>query len=336
MQFTLNISTHAGDLAIIDHDWQNARRLAAEEGFDGYELYPVGEYDWASIPEGLVTGMHLRFFPVLRPLWFGDRRRLLEIFGDEQTAKMIYGGLDRETLVSIYRRQFALAQQLGCAYTVFHLAQSEYDYIYNWRFPWSWRETIDMCAELLAAVLPDSPFTGDLLLENLWWPGSFRALDAEEIHYALERIDYPRAGVVLDTGHLMNTNQDIASEAEGIAFLVDTVRSLGDARRHIRGVHLTRSLSAEYVRRTRAEAESSLAVEEPFQERFLRAIRHVTQIDQHDPFDNPAIVSLFDVIEPSYVTYEFTYASREAWLDKIRRQRCAMAGVHGAAVSRKK
>ena len=64
MKFTLNISTHPGDLAILENDWNNARGILRAEGFDGYELYPVGEYDWDSIPRDLITGVHLRFYPL--------------------------------------------------------------------------------------------------------------------------------------------------------------------------------------------------------------------------------------------------------------------------------
>jgi len=327
MQFTLNISTHQGDLDIIEHDWANAQQILRDEGFDGFELYPVGDCAGQNIPAGMMRGMHLRFYPILTPFWHGDRRRLLEIFGDEKTIAMFYGGLTREVLVADYRAQLALAHQLGCAYVVFHLAQSEFDYIYDWQFPWTWRETTDLCAELLQEVFAETPFSGELLLENLWWPGSFCARQAEEIAYALERIPYPRTAIMLDTGHVLNTNQRLASEADGISFLLDTVRSLGEMRRAIHGVHLTRSLSAEYVTRTRALPPPA-PVAGTFWDRFGQAIDHVRQIDEHDAFTDPAIARLFEQIDPAYVTYEFTYASREEWLEKIRRQRRAMAGVH--------
>jgi len=327
MQFTLNISTHPGDLAIIEQDWAHAQQLLADEGFDGYELYPVGHHPWERIPAGLMRGLHLRFYPILTPFWQGDQRRLREIFGDEQTITAFYGGLTREALIADYRAQLALAQQLGCAYVVFHLAQSEFEHIYDWRFPWHWRDTIDLCAELLEAVFADTPYTGELLLENLWWPGSFRALEVEEMAYALERVSYPRTGIMLDTGHVFNTNQRIVTETDGIRFLLAIVQSWGDMRRAIRGVHLTRSLSADYVTRTRAAMPPAL-VPGTFWDRFHQAIDHVRQIDQHDAFADPAIAGLFDLVDPAYVTYEFTYTSREEWLDKIRRQRGAMARVH--------
>ncbi len=100
--------------------------------------------------------------------------------------------------------QLSLAHQLGCEYVVFHLAQSELEYIYDWQFPWEWRDTVDLCADLLREVFAETPFTGELLLENLWWPGSFRALQAEEIAYALERVQHPHAGIMLDTGHMLS------------------------------------------------------------------------------------------------------------------------------------
>ena len=332
MQFTLNINTHRGDLAIIDHDWTNAQRILTEEGFDGYEIYPVGNHPWETIPKGMMIGMHLRFHPVLTPFWHEDRGRLLEIFGDETTVASCYGGLTPDTLVAAYQQQLALACQLGCAYVVFHLANCEFDYIYNWCFPWGWRDTIDVCAEVLGAVFEDTPFTGELLLENLWWPGSFRALDPSEIFYALERVAYPRTGIVLDTGHLLNTNQQISSEAEGIAFLLSTVRELGEARSAIRGVHLTRSLSAEYVKRTKSELQP-ISAPGTFWDRYHQALQHVRQIDQHDAFEDPAIAGLFEVIDPAFVTYEFTFASREEWMAKARRQRTAMARVHVSPVA---
>jgi len=186
-----------------------------------------------------------------------------------------------------------------------------------------------MCAELLNEVMADTLFDGELLLENLWWPGSFRAVHPEEIDYALARVSYPRTGIVLDTGHLLNTNQNVISESGGIEFLIHSIKALGEMRRAIRGVHLTRSLSAEYVMQTCC-LPSPPAAEGSFWHRYHQAIEHVNRIDQHDPFEDPAIANLFELLDPAFVTYEFSYRSKEEWLGKIRRQRQAMAGVHCA------
>jgi hypothetical protein len=327
MDFTLNISTHPADLAIIEHDWVNAQQLLVDEGFTGYEMYPVGEYSWERIPPGMIRGLHLRFFPIITPFWRNDHRRLLDIFGNKETIARFYGAHTPEALIDNYRTQLNLAHQLGCTYVVFHLAQSELDHIYDWQFPWEWRDTVTICAEILQAMFADSPFAGELLLENLWWPGSFRALHAEEIAYVLKRITHPRAAIMLDTGHLLNTNQQIASEQEGIRYLLDTVRSLGEMRGTIRGVHLTKSLSAGYVMQSQS-ATPPAAPPDSFWKQYFEAIDHVRKIDQHDAFEDTAIADLFDLINPATVTYEFTFASRREWLDKIRWQHRSMERVH--------
>jgi sugar phosphate isomerase/epimerase len=326
-RFLLNISTHPADLEIIGHDWKRAQQLLAEEGFDGYELYPVGDYPWETIPEGTIVGMHLRYYPVLAPLWHDDRRRLLAIFGDMETVKHFYGGTDRHALISGYRQQLALAARLRCQYVVFHVAQSELEYIYNWEFPWSFRETVDLCAGILHAALDGTDYEGELLLENLWWPGSFRCDTPEEIEYVLESVNYPRTGIMLDTGHLLNTNQAILTEEEGIAWIEERLRAFGDLRRVIRGVHLTKSLSAEYVMKTRGECLPS-GNYGPFRTRYRAALDHVRRIDEHEAFLQPNVTRLFKLIDPLFVTYEFTYKSLFDWLGKIRRQRKAMAGIH--------
>jgi sugar phosphate isomerase/epimerase len=326
MKRLLNISTHDSDLAVIAHDWQTAQDFCRRNGFDGYELYPVGGYDCRTIPAEMIVGLHLRFFVVLAPIWRGDRERLIEIFDDEATITLFYGGLDRRAIVDAYRQQLALAQHLGCEYVVFHVSQNALEHVYDWQCPWHWQETVDLCAEIINAVTRDTPYQGEILFENLWWPGSMRLDSPDEIAYLVERVDYPRCGIVLDTGHVLNKNQDIHSEKEGIAYLIQTVRDLGALRHLIKGVHLTRSLSADYVTQSRRVADP-YAGAETFWDRFIIAHQHVTQIDQHDAFEDPAIARLFDWIAPQYLVFEFSYRDMDEWQAKIDRQKAALDGV---------
>ncbi len=326
MKNLLNISTHGNDLDTIEHDWQKAKDFCQRNGFDGYELYPVGEYDWTAIPPEIVVGLHLRFFVILEPMWRGHRRRLIEIFGDEETIELFYGGLDRQTIVDAYRQQLALAQQLGCEYVVFHVSQNEFEYVYDWQCPWSWQETVEMSAEIMNEATDGSAYEGKILFENLWWPGSLRLDSPDEVAYLLERVDHARCGLVLDTGHVLNKNQAIRSEREGIEYLIQTVRNLGRFRRTIKGLHLTRSLSADYVRRSRQEPNPFEGAE-TFWDRFSIALEHVTQIDQHDPFEEPSITRLFDWVAPEYLVFEFSYRDLGQWQAKIDRQKKALAGL---------
>ena len=323
MKRLLNISTHTSDLDIIQNNWQTAKDFATRNGFDGYELYPVGTYDCTTIPSEIIASIHLRFFVILEPMWRSNHDRLIEIFGDEETIEHFYGGPNKQVIIDAYRKQLALAQQLGCGYVVFHVSQSELEYIYNWQFPWTWQETVELSAEIVNEFTRDTPYKGEILFENLWWPGGLRLDSPDEVTYLLERVKYPRCGLVLDTGHVLNKNQNIRSEPQGIDYLIETVRGLGELRNLIKAVHLTRSLSADYVVQSRRQP-NPLEGTKNFWDRFILAHKHVIQIDQHDAFEDPGIARLFDWISPKYVVFEFTYRDMAEWQAKITRQKKAL------------
>ncbi len=323
MKRLLNISTHENDMQVIDHDWSKARSFLEANHFDGYELYPITGYPFDTIPPELILGLHMSFFVIYEPLWRGQRDRLLEIFDDEETLRHYYGGVDRDALITTYRDQLALAEHFGCEYVVFHVSQCDLETVFDWTAPCTWEETIDLFAEIVNAFTAGTSYRGRLLFENLWWPGSLRLDSPAEIERLMEKVTYPNAGIVLDTGHVLNKNQAIRSEAEGIVYLLETVKHLGSLRELIQGVHLTRSLSADYVNRTR-DIREPYREAHTFWERFIIAHQHVRQIDQHDPFEDPAIRQLFDLIDPEFLVFEFGYSTLDVWQQKIDRQRRAL------------
>lgn len=205
----------------------------------------------------VITGLHLRFFVILAPIWRGDSKRLLEIFGDWETVAAFYGGCDADWITMVYTRQLDLAHRLGCQYVVFHPVHCELEYVYSWRFPWRMTDTLDLCAEVLNAATQKSRFNGLLLFENLWWPGSFRLDSPQEYDYLLSRVDYPHCGIALDTGHLLNKNPDLADEGEAADYMLDCLDRLGETAAHIRTLHLTKNLSGDYIRQTRQIADPS-------------------------------------------------------------------------------
>jgi hypothetical protein len=191
---------------------------------------------------------------------------------------------------------------------------------------WPWQETVTVCAEIINEAMRDSAYEGDILFENLWFPGDLRLDSPEAVALLFQAVDHPRCGLLLDTGHVLNNNPGIGSEAEGIAYLLETVRRLGDFRHAIRGVHLTRSLSGEYVTRLR-EGPSPFEGVEGFWERLAITHLNVFEIDQHDAFDDPAIARLFDLVSPDYLVFEFAYRDLAEWQAKIDRQKRALRSV---------
>jgi sugar phosphate isomerase/epimerase len=319
----LNISTHGSDLELVGNRWEKAVKLLEKTGFDGYELYPVGNYPYDTIPQGIVGGIHLRFFVILEPIWNGNKKRLLQIFDSEENIEHFYGGLDRDAVIQCYREQLELARKFNCPYVVFHPVHYELDYLYNWNPPWSWESTVDLAAEVINEVVKESQYDGWILFENLWWPGNFRLDSPKEIERLLSRVSYPKSGLVLDTGHILNKNQAVRTEAEGVKYILDTVDLLGEYKSLVKAVHLCKSLSGEYVLESR-KINDPFGSAISFWDRFRIATEHVQCIDQHDPFEEDHIQALFDRISPEVTVFEFSFKSWDEWMLKIDKQRKAL------------
>ncbi len=334
MRFLLNISTHSNDLDIAGAEWQHASRMLQETGFDGFELYPVGDYDFSRIPSKLVGGLHLRFFAMLRQIWQNDHDGLLRLFDTEENIIRYYGGATRDAVVQCYREQLQLARSFEVPYVVFHPVHYELEYVFNWKPPWNWQETVDLSADVINEVMQESLYEGWILFENLWWPGNFRLDSTEEIDRLLERVDYARSGLVLDTAHILNKNQDIRSEEEAVGYLIDEVDRLGDYCQLVKAVHLCKSLSGEHVREG-MRRHDPYADAESFWERFSIALHHLRGIDVHDAFDHPSIAGLFDRITPEHVVFEFSFGSMDEWRSKIKRQTQVLGEVFRQRGARK-
>lgn len=326
MKRLLNISTHGSDLDAIEDDWHVARQFVSRFGFDGFEVYPVDGYPLERVPSDLVVGVHLRFFVFLDALWHGKTEELRALFGDLETARMFYGRLDREAVVDAYRQQFRWAREVDAEYAVFHAGQADFRGLADWDFSWTWQSTVDLTAEIVNQATAGAVFEFPILFENLWWPGGLRLDHPEEIERLLSRVSYSNTGVALDTGHVLNKNLSLRDEAQGIEYLLQTVRDLGALRKQIRAIHLSRSLSGDYVRRSRAEG-FRVPAQGSFRDRFIAARRHVSRIDEHEAFENPAIAKLFELVEPEFLVHEFTYGDRDQWCAKIERQNAALTSL---------
>lgn len=322
-QRLLNFSTHPGEPEMFENDWGLARKFLQRWEFDGFELYPVGNYPCEQIPADIVTGLHLRFLPILAPIWREDSRRLMKIFGDWETVDHFYGGRDAQWITTFYTRQLDLAGHLGCDYVVFHPVQCDLEHVYDWQFPWQVRDTLDLCAEVVNAATRHSTFRGRLLFENLWWPGSFRLDSPGEYDYLLSHIDYPRCGIALDTGHLLNKNVHLCDEREATDYLLRCIENMGEIAKEIHTVHLAKSLSGDYIRESRQVA-APFTPDQNFWERLGQAHKHVERIDQHQPFEKPWIGEVFEKINPAYVVFEFTFKGMAQWEKKIKIQKQAL------------
>lgn len=322
-EFLLNFSTHAKDLALFRDDWEGLARFVASHGFQGVELYPVGEVDVGSIPGGLVRGVHLRFFIMIRHILNGDLKALERIFGDLETAKKFYGGLSRDVVLKTYVAQLDLASQLGASYVVFHPVEVMLDQVYDWTPRHTLEETLSLHCDLINEVMSMSPFRGLLLFENLWWPWGFTLKDPGEFEFILSRMEYERCGIVLDTGHMIVSEGGFDDEEQAVHALVRRVKGLACLSHHIHAIHLTCTLSGQYLKNTRGTT-GEVPEGGNFWQRLQSARRHVMELDRHDPFTLPGIEVLIDIIQPSFVVFELRYGDLHTWQEKIQAQKDAL------------
>ena len=104
----------------------------------------------------------------------------------------------------------------------------------------------------------------------------------------------------------MNTNLHLKSEEQGIEYIINTVKNLGELKKIIKGIHLNCSLSGEYVmekiNNTRGKEFTLLPMSEEI-------CTHVFNIDNHKPFTETCVKKLLDFIKPEYLVYELIASS---------------------------
>lgn len=288
---------------------------------DGAEVIWGGDDALERFPPGLALGYHLLFYADWVDFWRGDEKALRQKFGSRAAWAAFYGGEDRRALVAQYRADLDRAVRLGARYVVFHVSDVSIEEGYTYRWEHTCEEVIDAAAELLNELTRGRDFPFSVLLENQWWPG-FTFTDPELTARLLEAVRFPNKGLLLDTGHLLNANQDLETEAQGIAYLHRMLDIHGELAREIRGMHLHKSLSGGYVKSHTGILPQGLP--EDYLARFAGSYGHILQIDRHEPWTDGAIRSVVERIAPDYLTHELAASNRAERERAVRLQRAVL------------
>lgn len=279
-------------------------------GCDGLEVVWGGEPLPTGVPRPLHVGYHLTFWPDWLDFWNNDRAALLEKFGTEEAWTSFYGGpAGRETLLRGYRADLERAVAWGAEYVVFHVSNVSLEESYTYRWRYTSRAVLSAAAQAVNLLLDGREWPFALLVENQWWPG-FTFTRPAETRWLLEAIHHPNKGIMLDTGHLMNTDLALADEAAGAAYLHRMLDEHGDLCRAIRGIHLHQSVSGAYVRAHTGALPAGWGAEGDYVRRFGASYGHVLQIDTHRPWTAPAVTAVIDRIAPEYLVHELSGGSR--------------------------
>lgn len=311
----VNISSYTSDVELINNNPAILKKFLTEHDVDGIEIMFYDQWDETLYPKAILQGVHLRFWPAWLDFWHGNNDELLKEFGSEENIVACYGGRTREAWLSIYRQNIKTAVKTGAQYMVFHVSHARIQELFSWQFNASDSEVIGATIELVNELVDEIPPDMALLFENLWWPG-LTLKNPALVAQLLDHVKHPNVGIMLDVGHLMNTNQDLRTEAEGIDYILAILHSLGDYRRYVRGIHLHKSLSGEYMKQSLWGEKEKYDMGE--------IMTHVLKIDQHQPFVTSEVQRLVDDIQPEFLVHEFMYSSIEEWSQKIKVQKAAL------------
>ena len=297
--------------------WDVLGRRVRALGLDGVEgIVDPADLD-PDFPRELLSGYHLVFYPDWLDFYRENTPELLRKFGSREMVERVYRGSRPEDLMRQFREDLAYARSMDTPYVVFHVSDVSLEEGYTYRWLHSDREVLDGAIEFINELLRGVEPTFDFLVENQWWPG-FKFLDPAQTEYLLSRIDYPRRGIMLDTGHLMNTNPKLRTQAEGIEYIRKLYRAHGELGRAVRGIHFHQSLSGPYVRKNTGRLPEDFPSD--YYEAFSMEYPHIERIDRHRPWTDPRCAALLDEIEPLYLTHELSSGPRRTQLGAAARQ----------------
>lgn len=268
-------------------------------GLDGIEHLVYGRETPEPTFKESSVGAHLAYWPYWMGFWTNNRERMKREFKSARAKNDYYfGALNKDEWLSVIQQNLIAAENVKPEYMVWHVSEADVKETYTFDFQYSDREVLEATARVFNAVSIAIPSHVTVLFENLWWPG-LRLTDKENVRFFFDSIQRKNTGIMLDTGHLMNTNPELRSEEEAADFICRTVDNLGELAGLIKGVHLSCSLSGEY--------QKTFVRECPRHTTFGSLYKHIVSIDQHKPFRTKAARRILDYIQPDYVTHELIY-----------------------------
>ena len=291
-----------------------------EFSLDGVELLACDPDPREIVPESCVVGQHMLYYPYWVDFYRGDEAALVREFGSLDVCESVYGGATKRALVERVRADFAKAEAFGAEYVVFHVSDAGIGEAMSGVFRHSSAEVIDATCELLGEALSGARYRPLLLLENLWQPG-LTFTEPEMTRRLLEGVPYESVGIMLDTGHLFHTNEDIRTQEEGLAYLHAMLDWHGSLAQRIWGVHLHQSITGGIAKRYR---EHPPALAATYRERAWQMFEYAFEIDLHRPFTCKGVRELVERIAPDYLTYEFITDSTAQHREFLLEQKAAL------------
>lgn len=323
MQKLFHLSTINKYLQWFEDDWDRIRDFTKKHGMDGIELGLTPDYPIERIPEGIVKGVHLRFYPMWLEFWRGDQQLVQKLLGSEEEVKDYYGGLEPSCLVTSYKKQYERAKQLKASYMVFHVSHIRIEDSFTMTYAYTDEEVIDATIELINEVFPADEEGPKLLFENLWWPG-LTYTKPHLVKRLLEGINYTQKGCLLDLSHLIITNPKLRSPYQCYTYIQMITKQLRAIGIEMEGVHLNYTLPRDYMIRDHSHLLENYRKATTKQQKNKILKSHIQRMDPHQPFDDEIVQKIIQTIAPKYCVYETNPSSIYEMAHFIKRQNNAL------------
>lgn len=262
------------------------------------------------------VGVHLDYWPEWLDFYYGHTSRLERSFASLQQQKTYYNGAENvEQWLEKIKANLLASLATKPKYLVWHVANAGIIEAFTYKFNYTDEQVICSSAELFNNVCDIIPSNVTVLFENLWWPG-LRLVDPLLVDKFFSLLKFSNVGIMLDTGHLMNTNVNLSTEVDGINYILSTVNKLGSLKSMIQGIHLNLSLSGSYQKSFLRVAPKNLSNE--------RIFEHINAIDGHLPFSDCSTAKILEIVQPKFLIHELYYNSFSDLKSKLAQQQKAV------------
>ncbi len=326
----IDFSIYPSDLKRLEGGWDGLKKYIESSQAYGLELLIGYEPASDEIPKELVKSIHLPFWITWLDVWRKGEEGLRAYFPAMPTDHIQYccGGSNQTEMIAMQKKLWKLAAVYHPKQAVMHAAHVELEHAFTREFTYTDDEVLRNFAELLnrtAQEFSDGEPPCIIGIENLWWPGlNFNNTVQTDDFAAL--LNFNKWNLVLDTGHLMNTNPKLRCEDEAVDFILEKLSQLSkDIRERIQSMHLNLSLSGDYQLRQLRKGLPSNWASMSHGERYSSARNHVLKIDQHLPFQTERVKEIVNMIKPQTVVHEFITSTMVEYDECLKQQMRALA-----------
>ncbi|MGI6216239.1 MAG: TIM barrel protein [Coriobacteriales bacterium] len=305
MKFLVNFPIFNGCL----RDFGNMSALAEQcrkSGVSGLEvIWDYDPYTEEMPPKELVVGYHLKFWANWVDFWNGDRDAVMKEFGSWDKVREYYHGEGKAEILEQYREDLQRAIDLEAEYVVFHVSEVSLDECFTYDFVHTDEQVIDASIECINSVFDGVTSDVVLLMENQWWPG-LTYTNPKMTKRLLDGVEWPNKGIMLDTGHLLHTNNKLRTQKEAARYIIQMHEDHRELGEMVRGMHLHQSLTGAYVESQGYKIPDDVPnnLPEDYWKKLSRVYDHILKIDCHQPWTDPCVADVVRAIDPEWVNNE--------------------------------